>query len=640
MKKKINIVFLIISISFLSGQSLLSQDNQTVSVQDSIDEQQLEFQLNDKINGEIDDTFIEEKDIEIDLNQEKIEYFKENKLFGYSYFIKNINFYDNIPTPNNYKLGPGDEVVISFWGEQNSRESLLINKDGLIFYENIGFINLTNLTLAQAEEVLKKKFAEIYATLNNSQNPTYLKIELKNLKSVNVYFTGNVINPGVTLIHPFSDVFSAIIQSGGIDENGSLRNIQVIRNQKVVATIDFYSFFMDGKNNFSEIRILDGDIIHIPSISNRIEVKGAVQSEGFFEILPGESVASAVKFANGFSKDASQSAIIEKIVPFNERQSDDYAKTSINLLAADFDNMELNNGDSVEILNIPEVDSKVFVYGRVKSPGEYSFASSLRKVLDLAGGFDDPYFRKTILADEIIISRKDDTNFYPITLVTSYKDSNSFQLQPGDKIFIYENINYKNNPTFQVEGEVNRPGIYPYTKGITLGSALQLAGGLTEFANRSDINVLLQFSEFDEFGNETVFNEPVSNLSNDFQLGINSKIVVLNTEKVVRVVGHVYNPGLIAIEQNSVRLKKIIELAGGYKENAIKRDVYIKRANSKIDKIGFFRGAFLRVNKGDTLIVPEDINPQDFEVTQFISDLSSTLANIAAILIVIERSKD
>lgn len=636
---KIYLTLIVIFINLIYGQSL---SNMPVDLNDenSLITQGLDIEIQDIQDESDKEISIDEQTIFVDSNQQKIDYFKINQLFGYSYFIKDINFYDNIPTPSNYRLGPGDEIIISFWGEQNSRESFLINKDGLIFYDNIGFVSLSNLTLNQAEEVLKEKFSKIYSTLNDSINPTYLKIELKNLKSLNVYITGEAINPGITLIHPFSDVFSAIVQSGGIEENGSLRNIQVIRNQKIIASVDFYNFFVFGENNFSNIRILDGDIIHIPSISNRVEIRGAVLSEGFYEMQPGETVSDVVQFANGFSKDASQNAILEKVVPFKERKSDDYAKTSLNLSFEEFKDTELNNGDFIEVLTIPEVDSKVFVFGRVKSPGEYSYTSSLRKVLDIAGGFDDPFYRRTILDEDIIVSRKDDNEFYPITFSVKYSESNAFALEPGDKIFVYENVNYKNNPTFSVEGEVNKPGVYPFTKGVTLKNALNMAGGLTQLANQSEINVYLQFSEYDELGNETIINELVSNINDDFKLGINSKIKVLNTEKVVRVVGQVYNPGLIALDKKSDNLKNIIELAGGYQKNAIIKDVYVKRGNAKINKIGLFRGRFMRVYEGDTIVVPENLNPEDFEFTQFVSDLSTTLANIAAILIILERNNN
>ena len=120
--------------------------------------------------------------------------------FGYSYFQRDINFFDNIPTPSNFKLGPGDEIILSLWGETNSRENFIINKEGLIYYQNIGFINLSNKTIDQAELLLKNELSAIYSTLKEKNNSTNLKIELGKLKSINVYFTGQINNPGINLI--------------------------------------------------------------------------------------------------------------------------------------------------------------------------------------------------------------------------------------------------------------------------------------------------------------------------------------------------------------------------------------------------------------------------------------------------------
>jgi len=174
----------------------------------------------------------------------------DTSLFGYNYFKKSINFFDNFPAPENYTLGPGDEVIISLWGENNSREALSLNKQGQIYYENIGFINLTNKTLKEAENILKNELSSVYSTLNDRENPTELVLELGRIKSINVFFTGNVNNIGINLIHPFSDIFTALVQVGGVNTIGTLRQVELIRDGEVIFVADFYSFFLDGNKNF------------------------------------------------------------------------------------------------------------------------------------------------------------------------------------------------------------------------------------------------------------------------------------------------------------------------------------------------------------------------------------------------------
>ncbi len=203
-------------------------------------------------NNEIDntETALETVDIQTSLDVDPL-----NPYFGYNYFKRNINFFDNIPTPSDFKLGPGDELIISLWGETNSREKFVINKEGLIYYKNIGFINLSNKTLEEAELVLVEELSRIYSTLQDKNNGTKLMLELGQLKSINVYFSGQIQNPGINLIHPFSDIFSAIVQAGGVKESGSLREVQLIREGNVILTVDFYSFFMNGKNDFVNERM-------------------------------------------------------------------------------------------------------------------------------------------------------------------------------------------------------------------------------------------------------------------------------------------------------------------------------------------------------------------------------------------------
>ena len=560
--------------------------------------------------------------------------------FGYNYLKKDISFFDNIPTPADYKLGPGDEIIISLWGENNSRTNITINKDGMIYYENIGFINLSNKTLASAEVLLTEELSRIYSTLKDKNNPTKLMLELGKLKSINIYFSGHIENPGINLVHPFSDIFSAIVQVGGINDKGSLREIQLIRNGKIIDKLDFYSFFMDGKNNFSNIKLIDGDVIHIPNVKNRVFISGEVNRPSTYELLLNESTSDIIGYASGFTSDASSTLILSQVIPVKERSSDDNARTSI---AVNFKSAELtilNNGDSINVLSIPSVDSEVTVYGRVKSPGKYpAMNNTLKNILDIAGGFDDPIFRKTIREDELLVLRQDSNKFYSTQIAVSYKDADQFKLEQNDKIFVYEDINYKNNPTYRVEGEVFKPGTYPIGEDkITLREALSLAGGLTELSSEKNLTIKQEFTTVDDGGNEITTSEPVNSVTLDFQIGSNSVIIASPFENVVRVEGNVYNPGLVAYDRGLTMSQAIVQ-AGGYKPYSMKKRAYVRKANGEIDKANLFRGRTKRLSPGDTVIVPLNPDPSDFDITTFVADLSTTLANIAAILLIVDNQK-
>ena len=572
----------------------------------------------------------------------------EPEYFGYNYFNQDISFFDNIPTPADFKIGPGDELILSLWGENNIRQKFTVNKSGMIYFENIGFINLSNKTLQDAEFLLKTKLSKIYSTLNDKENPTNLQLELGKIKSINVYFTGQVTNPGISLIHPFSDIFTALIQSGGINKKGTLRQVQLIRNGEIIEIVDFYSFFGSGIAEFQKIKLIDGDIINVPIYQNRVEISGSVNGSMTYELLDSESLQSLINFAGGLTSSASQKALIKSIVPFEQRNSDDSAFFSSIININKSSEVKLENGAAVNILPIPDNANSVTVFGRVARPGTYPALSSfksgknvpstLKDVLDAAGGFDDPVFRKTI-DENIVVLRQNDQKFYADEFNVKYSNSSSFKLEIDDKIFVYENINYRNSFTYRIEGEINKPGTYPLKKGITLRQAIKLAGGLTELASFNNIVVKQEFTNIDEMGNESTIIENVANVTVDFILSQNSIINVLPFENVVSVEGNVYSPGLVAYEKGMTMSQAIIQ-AGGYKPYSLKKRSYVLKANGEVDKANIFRGRTKRLLPGDTVVVPVNPDPSDFDITTFIADLSTTLANIAAILLIVDNQND
>lgn len=596
-----------------------------------------------KSNNVVDDAVINDsnKDIEsIPVTINELDIVSDNdEYFGYNYFKSEINFFDNIPTPNDFKLGAGDEIVISLWGETNSREKFIINKEGLIYYENVGFINLSNKTIAEAENLLVNELSKIYSTLNESKNPTKLMLELGKLKSLNIYFSGEIFKPGIQLIHPFSDIFSSLIQAGGIKKEGSLRKIHLIRKGETIAVIDFYNFFNEGSNDFSNLRLIDGDVIHVPSIQDRVKINGAVLRPGFYEVLPEDNLNSLINYAAGLKSRASSIITIDTVLPFENRDSQDNIISSINIDLSEKKQISINNGDVVTIREIGSSDSKVEIFGRVKVPGKYSAINmTLRNILDFAGGFDDPIYRKSI-NNEIVVLRKDENQFYSLEYKVLYNESESFKLKVDDKIFVYEDINYRNSFIYRVEGEVNKPGTYPLKKGITIIDAINSAGGLTELTSLN--NIILEKEEIitDEDGVESTVVRQIARAPLSFELTNDLTIKALAINNTVKVEGNVYNPGLVA-HTRGMTMYQAIEKAGGYKPYSIKKRAYVQRSNGEIEKANIFRGRSKRILPGDTIVVPVDPNPQDFNITAFVADLATTFANIAAILLIIENQSD
>ena len=637
--KNINVIFILFLSTIFAQVSVSDLDRLSNQQLDAI---RAELQSNTQIKNDTEsvDSKVDNTSVPVSITPTDNIITTEEYYFGYNYLRKDISFFDNVPTPADYRLGPGDEIIISLWGENNSRENVTLNKDGMIYYENIGFINLSNKTLESAEILLKEELSRIYSTLKDANNPTTLMLELGQLKSINIYFSGHIENPGINLVHPFSDIFSAIVQAGGVNNNGSLRAVQLIRNNQIITTVDFYSFFMNGTNTFSNIKLIDGDTIHIPSFKNRISISGEVNRPSTYELLSNESISDLIGYASGFTSDASSTLILNQIIPVEERFSDDNARTSIALDVKNSQSKTLNNGDTVEVLSIANVDLNVEVFGRVKSPGTYPAKnSSLKYILDIAGGFDDPVFKQTIRDNEIMILRQDANKFYGTELIVSYNESHELQLLPNDKIFVYENINYRNSFTYRIEGEVNKPGTYPFIEGTTVGDAVENAGGLTTLSSLRNIVVFQEYTELDKNDEEITRSESVGNIDKDFILGSNSVIKALPFENVIKVEGNVYNPGLVSYYKG-LTMYGAIEQAGGHKPYSMKKRAYVRRANGQIDKARIFRGRTKRLYAGDTVVVPADPNPSDFDITTFVADISTTLANIAAILLIVDNNNN
>ena len=633
---KFNYIVLVLFISSLFSQVSLSDVREMSNDQLDLIKQELNNQ-NPQANNQniiLEDNNLSAVEVTAPTNE-----LIDKNFFGYQYFQSDISFFDNVPVPQNFIFGPGDEVIISIWGETNFRKSFTVNREGLIYYEKIGFLNLSNKNLSEAQIYLKNEFSKIFSTLKGENGESNLLLEVGQLKSINIYFTGQVSKPGIHLIHPFSDLFSALVQAGGINSNGSLRNIKVFRNGREIKSVDFYSFFLQGANNFNNLKLIDGDIIHVPTVSQRVEIKGEVLNTGFFELLENDTVFDLIEYAGGYTKNASQSAILNLIIPASKRLSDDNAMSSLNINSDTYKSLNLNNGDSINILPISSVESKVQILGRVKIPGQYSSNSSLKDVLDLAGGFNDPIFKQTIDKDKIVVMRKDPSSFYSKQFVLKYVDSGNFKLKPEDKILVYEDVNYRNSFTYRIEGEVYKPGVYPLVKGITVEDALRESGGLTEFSSVNNIVIKQEFTEIDEDNNFTTTTSSVANVSLDFEISSNSIITALPFENVVKVEGNVYNPGLVAYSKG-LTMTDAITQAGGYKPFSIKRNSYVRKANGEVSKANLFLGRAKRLDPGDTIFVPVDSNPDEFDITTFIADLSTTLANIAAILLIVDNQSD
>ena len=228
------------------------------------------------------------------------------KHFGYDFFTMRdtISIWNNLPVPPSYILGPGDEIIISLWGETQLRDNYTIGREGMVYVERVGQLSLTGKSMEQAKKYLEKQFQKVYETLKGSRPSTYMDVSLGQLKSINVTFVGEVKSPGIYPVHPFSTILTGLIQAGGVDTTGSLRNIQIIRPVTDPQQVDMYAFLLSGETGQANMRLQDNDVIFIPPRSSRIEVVGAVKRPGIYEANRSDNVAAVVDYAGGLRTNA------------------------------------------------------------------------------------------------------------------------------------------------------------------------------------------------------------------------------------------------------------------------------------------------------------------------------------------------
>ena len=499
---------------------------------------------------------------------------------GYDFFTKRdtIPFWQNLPITNDYVLGPGDEIIISLWGESNSHISEIINRDGQIFIDNIGILNLGSKTVEDAKKYIISKYSRLYSTLVGSNPKSFMDLTLGELKSINIHTIGYVNIPGVHMVHPFSSIISGLIQSGGIDNRGSLRNVSLIRNKEIVAIIDIYEYLINGKG-VDNIRLLDQDIIFVPPRTSTIPITGRVLRPGYYEILKNESLGDLLSFSGGTERWASDRIFVNKNNPKD--------KSGYIVSMNESSGFVLSEGDSVHVPLEPVVDIYVNVQGQVKNPGKYPFNDKMKftDLLDATLSKKDKDFFKTMDLDNITIFRKNPISNEPNIILTNAK--NNILLKNGDHITISKNKVLSPIEAIIITGEVKKPGAYPVNNLTTLGEILKKSGGYSD-------NALI--------GGVEIFRDSVNIAwENDlFILKHGDSLNVVKRTGLVKIDGEVNVPGYISFNKKH-SVKDYIKLSGGFTQYADKKSVFIVYPNGTSTPVLTFKSP--KVKEGSVIHV-------------------------------------
>ena len=514
----------------------------------------------------------------------KVSTASENDVFGRNIFnIDKLTFQPNLnmATPENYRLGPGDEVIVDVWGASQNTMRLEISPDGYVNISNLGPVYLNNMTIKDARQLLKQELGKIYADSANN-----IQVTLGNIRTIQVNVMGEVRAPGTYALSSLSTVFHALYASGGVSDIGSLRNVQVARGGKTIARLDVYEYIMKGQIQ-DDIRLQDGDVVIVPTYDELVKITGKVKRPMFYEMKNGESAATLLKCAGGFSSDA-----YKKSIRVLRKDGKEFSVKTVNDI--DYSAFKLIDGDVVTVDSIlNRFNNRLEVKGAVYHPGVFELSGSLNTVRQLVekadGLLGDAFTGRAVLYRERENLTKE---VLPVDIEGILKGTSpDIALQKNDILYIPSIHDLQDMGKVTISGEVNKPGSYTYADHMSLEDLVITAGGLKESASLVRVDVSRRIrdpkgtTEPDMIGQNFSFGLKdgfVVDGEAGFELHPYDQVFVrrspsYNEQVSVTVDGEVLYRGEYTLSTKSERLSSLIQRAGGVSRYAYVRGAKLRR---------------------------------------------------------------
>ena len=495
-----------------------------------------------------------------------------------------------LATPVNYILGPDDQIQVSIYGVQEYNGNLAISPEGSVTIPSVGEVKLAGLSIEAATQKLK--------TVMGNTAYSYLKsggakiaVTLSKIRTINIVIIGSV-KQGNFKVSSFSSVFNALYMAGGPSAFGSFREIELIRNNKLVQKIDLYKFLLNGDQT-DNIGLKDNDVIRIPTYQSRIELQGQVKRPGIFEVLPGESISKIISYASGFTDTAYKASL--KVFQRNEKE-----RQVLDLAAAQFESYQPKTGDVVvasKILN--RFQNRVTIGGAIFRPDVYELSPNLR-IADLirrADGLKEDAFTGRA---QIIRLQEDLTRSilsFDVKKALAGDAANNLLLQREDEILISSVLDLRETFTVTIQGEVRKPGSFDYVEKLTLKDLILQAGGFTDAAFKNiEIARLLKRDSIATTDNRT--GVIIRTEINGGDLNSSNANIVLQPYDVVTVrriagyalpesvtaTGQVQYPGKYSLTTRIERISSLITRIGGFTQDAYPQGAYIRRIENNYNK--------------------------------------------------------
>lgn len=531
------------------------------------------------------------------------------RTFGFQLFnSENLTFEPpvNIPTPQNYVLGIDDELLISVWGASQQTYQLRVESNGAVNIPDIGPVYVSGMEFSKAKELIVRRLIAIYKGMAGESPNTFADVSINNLRSIKINVIGEALAPGTYTLPSTASAFNALYLSGGPNENGSFRNIQVIRDNKIIKTIDVYDYLINA-NTGANIQLREQDIIYIPTYQKRVEVSGAFKRTGIFELNEKDKLSDLIRFVGGFTDQAFKAQL--SLIRITNTE-----KKVIDINQSIYESFIPNNGDSIVASEIIDrYENRVNISGAVFRPGTYELTEglTLSALIKKAQGVKENYFSNR----GMIIRLQQDLS--PMTLSFNVdeilKGKNDISLLREDQVIIQDIFSMRQARTIQILGEVQRPGQFEFTDNMTLKDLIFKAGGFTEAASESFIELarrrsyeeasqlsdqLVKLIQFSIDRNLNMDNKADTFRLNPFDYVYVRKAPSYHEQRTVYISGEVRYPGAYSIGSKKERVSDLINRAGGLLPDAFTKGARLKRINplAKSNMIA------LRNNSNDSLL--------------------------------------
>ena len=506
----------------------------------------------------------------------------EDQVFGRNLFNNSqLSFQPNmnIATPANYRLGAGDAVIIDVWGASQETFQGTISPDGTVTIPGIGPVKLAGLTVAQANGALKSRMGKYYQGSD-------INMTVGDTRSIMVQVMGEVKMPGTYTLNSLSTAFNALYAAGGISNIGTLRDIKVYRSGRVISTIDVYDYILTG-NSSGDVRLQDNDIIVVGSYDCLVKIKGKVKRPMYYEMKSSESVSTILSYAGGFTGDA-----YKKSVRLIRKSGAEYSVHTIGEF--EMNGFNLNDGDSIYVDSVvARYSNMVEIRGAVFHPGMYQLGGNISGVRDLIkaaeGLRDDAFVNRAVMHRQ----REDMTlEVIPVD-VQGLMTGNvpDIPLKKNDVLYIHSRKEDVTGKTITISGEVLFPGTYQYADNTTLEDIVLQAGGLTDGASMSKVDVFRRHYDAKSLEKEEETSTTYSFALRDgfvvdgeegfvlkpFDVVVVRKSPTYTPMEMVSVSGCVNFEGSYLIVNRDYKLSDLIRSAGGLLDNAYAKGAHIER---------------------------------------------------------------